>query len=692
MTTQSYPSVPPSRPTDPSVTIVVPARNEARNLELVLPSLPEVHEVLVVDAGSTDDSESVVRRTLPTARFLQQTRRGKGNALAVGFEAATGDIIVMFDADGSADAAEISAYVSTLVAGADFAKGSRVLGDGGSEDITVLRDLGNRVLTGITNTLFRTHYTDLCYGYNAFWRDILPVLDLPSSQGEDAQWGDGFEVETMINARIATRDLQIHEVPSVELARIHGESNLNTFRDGFRVLRTILTERFRRGTTTVATPSADTLRSTSEADDLQSHPLGGESTASGHDQLRAIVVGPGWRFTSGLSYYTCSLTNALSSSMRTDALLMRQLIPTFLYPGRKRVGKRVNDLDYRDGIEVYDGVDWSWGKSMRDAAGFVDARHPQVVVLQWWTGAVLHSYLRLARQAKRRGAKVVMEWHEVQDTGEARIPGVTRYVSSAMRRLLRQVDAHVVHSTYDLEMLEEAYGITASGTSATVIPHGPYDHVRDAAPDPVPATVGADTELELETEPFNLLFFGVIRPYKGLEDLVEAFGSLTPEQRAGLHLTIVGETWEGWDAPLQAVAASPARDQITVVNRYVTDAEAQQHFAAADAVVLPYHRSSSSGPLQMAMSAGLPVVVTAVGGLVEAASGYDGVRFVEPRNVPQLAAAIADLPTLRGQRYADIRSWDTTVASYRDIFSELGLTLPAQRSSDSTGSLTTVSS
>lgn len=263
------------RSDQPTVTIVIPAKNEARNLALVLPTLPEVHEVLVVDGHSIDDTEQVVREILPSARFVQQTRRGKGNALACGFEAATGDVIVMFDADGSADAAEIAAFVSTLVAGADFAKGSRVLGTGGSEDITHLRDFGNRVLTAITNVLFRTRYTDLCYGYNAFWRDILPVLAIPSSGATEAQWGDGFEIETMINTRVAAGNLLIHEVPSVELARIHGESNLNTFRDGSRVLRTIFIERWRRGQSDVPTPAADTLRHPDDAEflHLESQPL-----------------------------------------------------------------------------------------------------------------------------------------------------------------------------------------------------------------------------------------------------------------------------------------------------------------------------------------------------------------------------------------------------------------------------------
>ncbi len=249
------------RSTTPTISIIVPARNEARNLEIVLPQLPAVHEVIVVDGHSSDDTATVVGRTRPSARFIQQTRRGKGNALACGFEAATGDVIVMFDADGSADAQEIEAYVESLVAGADFAKGSRVLGEGGSEDITWLRDLGNRGLTTLTNMLFRTRYTDLCYGYNAFWRDILPILDIPAARSSQDQWGDGFEIETLINCRVATGGLQIHEVPSVELERIHGESNLNTWRDGLRVLRTIVTERLRRGEASRVVPAADVITS-----------------------------------------------------------------------------------------------------------------------------------------------------------------------------------------------------------------------------------------------------------------------------------------------------------------------------------------------------------------------------------------------------------------------------------------------
>jgi glycosyltransferase involved in cell wall biosynthesis len=233
------------RPVDsPKVTIVVPARNEARNLEVVLPTLPNDAEIIVVDGHSDDNSAEVVARVRPDARFVQETRRGKGNALAVGFAAATGDIIVMFDADGSADPAEIGRYVDALRTGADFAKGSRVLPGGGSKDITRLRGMGNQMLTRITNFIFRTRYTDLCYGYNAFWADILPELELPDPLPEsgEMQWGDGFEIETLINCRVAVAGLRVDEVPSIELLRLFGESNLHAVKDGLRVLKTINTE------------------------------------------------------------------------------------------------------------------------------------------------------------------------------------------------------------------------------------------------------------------------------------------------------------------------------------------------------------------------------------------------------------------------------------------------------------------
>ncbi|MGW4420996.1 glycosyltransferase family 2 protein [Streptosporangium sp. NPDC004631] len=233
-----------SAPFTASVSVVVPAMNEAANLPHVFATLPGwIDEVVLVDGNSTDDTVAVARALRPGLRVVTQSRRGKGNALIEGFAAATGDVIVMIDADGSTDGREIASFVTALVEGADFAKGSRYAAGGGSDDISPLRSLGNRLLTLATNRLYGTRYTDLCYGYNAFWARHLDALALDC---------DGFEIETLMNIRAARAGLVIREVPSHERSRIHGVSNLHAVRDGLRVLRTILRERVRRTAEPVA--------------------------------------------------------------------------------------------------------------------------------------------------------------------------------------------------------------------------------------------------------------------------------------------------------------------------------------------------------------------------------------------------------------------------------------------------------
>ena len=219
----------------PLISVVIPALNEAQNLHYVLPYIPPlISEVILVDGHSTDETVEVAQRLLPTIRIVKQTGKGKGNALRDGFAACTGEIIVMLDADGSANPGEIPQFVEALLAGNDFAKGSRFMTGARSYDITPLRCLGNQLLSKLTNVLFSTHFSDLCYGYNAFWKYCLDYAEVD---------GNGFEIETLINLRMHKAGLKIVEVPSCEHQRLFGTSKLHTFRDGWRVLMTIVKER-----------------------------------------------------------------------------------------------------------------------------------------------------------------------------------------------------------------------------------------------------------------------------------------------------------------------------------------------------------------------------------------------------------------------------------------------------------------
>lgn len=229
-----------------TVSLIVPTFNEELNIGHVLESLPSgIDEIILVDGGSTDETVGVARDIFPDITVIQQARRGKGNALVAGFHSANCQRIVAIDADGSMDPAEISSFLSAMDDGAEYVRGSRFLPGGGSTDITRLRTLGNHFLNGIANVFFRTTYTDLCYGFNAMTKESVYALNFPdpfdSSLGK--VWGDGFEIETMMSIRAVKAGLRIAEVPSFEADRLSGESNLNTFRDGSRCLRTLLAEK-----------------------------------------------------------------------------------------------------------------------------------------------------------------------------------------------------------------------------------------------------------------------------------------------------------------------------------------------------------------------------------------------------------------------------------------------------------------
>jgi glycosyltransferase involved in cell wall biosynthesis len=250
-----------SRVSTLTMSLVIPAKNEAANIGWVLERVPDVvDEIVVVDGQSTDGTVEAARRVRPDIVAVSEDRPGKGAALRAGFGAARAEAIVMIDADGSMDPCEIERFAELLVRGYDVVKGSRFLAGGGSADLTGVRRLGNQALCSSVNALYGCGFSDLCYGYFAFHRRHLGALDLSA---------DGFEIETEIVVKAIKADLRIGEVASLELPRRTGESNLRAFRDGRRVLRTLLRERLRRNGVTsppvdAGTPVAPVMSATED--------------------------------------------------------------------------------------------------------------------------------------------------------------------------------------------------------------------------------------------------------------------------------------------------------------------------------------------------------------------------------------------------------------------------------------------
>jgi glycosyltransferase involved in cell wall biosynthesis len=410
---------------------------------------------------------------------------------------------------------------------------------------------------------------------------------------------------------------------------------------------------------------AQDLSSDESAETARGHIVHEVAAPEGDDsQLSVCLVGPGWRFTSGISYYTCRLANSMASDQcDTNVILLRRLLPRLLYPGKARVGLKRASMEYRADVRIFDGIDWWWSTSLLRA---LRSRRSKVLLLEWWTVATLHTYLLLAVAARLTGMRVVIELHELQDPGEAGLAIARGYGRWGLRALIRLAHGCIVHSKSDWQLFESNYG--PMDMRVALVPHGPYDQYRDVQETSDPAIAAAISAVRTAPKSdgaVNLLFFGLIRPYKGLEDLLRVFNALPREEAERFWLTVVGETWEGCTEPAHLIAASPHADRITFVNEYVPDEVVAAAFAHADVAVLPYRRSSSSGILHVAMSLGLPIVVTSVGGLPEAASGYAGAVFVPPADPAALKDGLTKAAALTGQKFPDPRSWHDTVAAVR---------------------------
>ncbi len=217
-----------------TVSLVIPTINEYSNVKEVFPKIPDfVDEIIVVDGCSTDGTVEEIRKYKNEAKIFVEKESGKGAALRRGFKEASGDLIIMMDADGSHDIRELPMLIEPVLNGYDVSKASRLLPGGGSDDFTPFRRFGNRMFVAIVNTLYGTNCTDLCYGYRAFKKDAIKKIKLKSK---------GFEIETEQSILVLKKGLKVKEVPSFEAKRKFGNSRLHSIKDGWKILKVILGE------------------------------------------------------------------------------------------------------------------------------------------------------------------------------------------------------------------------------------------------------------------------------------------------------------------------------------------------------------------------------------------------------------------------------------------------------------------
>ncbi len=378
------------------------------------------------------------------------------------------------------------------------------------------------------------------------------------------------------------------------------------------------------------------------------------------------IVGPSKQFLSGLSYYTIRLANALSTSNNVSVVCLRKLLPQFLFPGREHVGKKISDLEFLPNVTVYDGMDYNSPLSWIRAFHFIKKQNPDVIILQWWTSSVAHMHLVLKMlNILSLKSKLIIEFHEVVDPLEEAILPIRLYSRIAGRLLTHKADAYVTHSNFDKELIASKYRLDEE--KIHTIPLGLYDHYKQID------RKKARSALKIK-EKFVILSFGLIRRYKGIPYLIDAFERLPEEVAKNARLLIVGELWEGGDEVVERVAASKRRDQITLMPKYVSDKDIPLYFSAADVIVFPYTRASQSGAAHIAMCYKKPIIVSKVGGLEESMSKYEGTLFIPPGDADAIARALIkcyERPIEVKCNLADL-GWDTVASKYCDVINRIG--------------------
>jgi glycosyltransferase involved in cell wall biosynthesis len=373
--------------------------------------------------------------------------------------------------------------------------------------------------------------------------------------------------------------------------------------------------------------------------------------------MKICLIAPLPPFRGGIAKYCHSLAQELEK--RHDLLLLsyKRQYPELLF-GRKsqidtaydtqKIAHEFKQLSY----DIDSASIFSWMETSRRIAAF----KPDLVIFPWWVSYWAPMYAYLLSSFKKKDIKTVflcINIFEHEDNVIKKL--VTKFV-------LKRVSAIVVHSGQEQKM---AQGINPG---AMVKKHLLPLFVYDAAP-----MSKNDTKL-------NLLFFGFVRPYKGLDTLIKAVGIL---ENSDITLTIAGEFWDGKAEFLKLVSELGISEKVELIDRYIPDDEMSRCFSSADLIVLPYKQTVTSGVIATAYGFGKPVLATNVGGFHEIVKdGFTG-KLVPPDDPQALADGIAwflnnrqiDFEANIAQLTSKTMSWSSLV----DMIEEFGVKAEEKR-------------
>ena len=360
------------------------------------------------------------------------------------------------------------------------------------------------------------------------------------------------------------------------------------------------------------------------------------------DKKIITIIGPSSRFLSGISYYTTYLANSLSEKYCVQAVLFRKMLPKGLFPGAARVGKDLSTITYRKSVNMQECLDWynpvTWHQAYRTAS------KSKVCIFEWWTSSVAHMYLVIGLLLRLKGVPIILEFHEVVDTLEEAILPLRIY-SKVMGRLIRRLaNRYVTHSVSDQNLVAERYQIPIEKIS--VIPHGLYDQYPVIEPDAAKKHLGI-------TASNVILFFGLLRPYKGAKNLIHAFEQLPQSLKNTTVLLIAGETWEDRET-LMTAEISQDHDKILLFSKYISDEE------------VPYF-------FHIGISYGMPIIASQVGGLAESLGQYEGTYFVIPENVAELSHMLETVLTEEHKKYPlpESMRWDHIATTWKMLIDQI---------------------